>query len=52
MNVFRTLTEIREQTEAWLTDYNEKIPHDSLNDLTPVEYRQIHKREASSIGWA
>jgi hypothetical protein len=26
-------------------------PHESLNDMTPVEYRQIHQPETSSIAW-
>jgi putative transposase len=49
--VFRTLTEVREHTEQWLQDYNETIPHESLGDLTPVEYRQLHTPETSSYAW-
>jgi putative transposase len=45
MYVFRNLTEVRERTERWMTDYNEQIPHDSLGDLTPVEYRLHHRPE-------
>lgn len=52
MYVFRNLTEVREHTERWLHDYNEEIPHDSLGDLTPAEYRQLHQPETSSFGWA
>lgn len=51
MYVFRNLTEVREHTERWLADYNEQIPHDALNDLTPVEYRMIHHPETSSFAW-
>jgi len=51
MHVFRTLTEVREHTETWLRDYNEEIPHDSLNDLTPIEYRQLQYLETSSYRW-
>lgn len=51
MYVFRTLNEVREQTERWLADYNEHIPHDALNDLTPVEYRIAHHPETSNYGW-
>jgi putative transposase len=49
--VFRTLSEVREHTDLWLRDYNEDIPHDALNDLTPVEYRQVHDPENSSHPW-
>lgn len=49
--VFRTLNEVREHTERWLADYNEQIPHDALNDLTPVEYRLHHAPETSRNDW-
>lgn len=38
MYVFRTLTEVREITETWTRQYNEERPHDSLDNLTPLEY--------------
>ncbi|VDY64378.1 Integrase core domain [Shimwellia blattae] len=37
--LFRTLNEVREITERWLTEYNCERPHESLNNLTPEEYR-------------
>lgn len=51
MYVFKTLDEVREQTEVWIADYNEVLPHDSLDDLTPVEYRVLHHPETSSNEW-
>ena len=51
MYVFRTLEEVRERTEVWMKDYNEELPHDSLGDLTPVEYRVFNHPETSSNGW-
>ena len=38
MYVFKTLNEVRELTEKWIVEYNEERPHDSLEDLTPIEY--------------
>lgn len=38
--LFRTLNEVREITERWGSGYNCERPHESLNDMTPEEYRQ------------
>ncbi len=38
-NLFRTLNEVREITERWLMEYNSERPHESLNNMTPEEYR-------------
>ena len=38
MYVFKTLNEVRELTDKWVREYNEERPHDSLEDLTPIEY--------------
>ncbi|MEB1282609.1 transposase, partial [Xanthomonas campestris pv. campestris] len=51
MHIFRTLSEVREQTEHWLADYNQQIPHDSLGGLTPAEFRDQHQPQTSSFGW-
>ncbi|WP_168408961.1 integrase core domain-containing protein, partial [Erwinia amylovora] len=40
--LFRTLNEVREITEKGLSEYNCERPHESLNDMTPEEYRQHH----------
>ena len=37
--IFRNLNEAREQTEIWRTYYNEQRPHESLENMTPIEYR-------------
>ena len=41
--IFRTLLDVRELTEAWMTDYNECRPHESLDNMTPMEYREKKK---------
>ena len=48
MYVFKTLTEVREITENWLTEYNEERPHDSLGDLTPHECMATSKQPRNS----
>lgn len=49
MYVFKTLTEVPEITENWLTEYNEERPHDSLGDLTPYEYMATSKPKNSRL---
>ena len=46
--LFGTLREVRQMTEEWLVRYNNERPHDSLNDMTPVEYLQAHNQLANS----
>jgi len=40
--LFRTLNEVREITEKWLSEYNCERPHESLNNMTLEEYRLHH----------
>lgn len=50
--LFRTLNEVRELTEKWLSEYNGERPHESLNNMTQEEYRQQHyQAESSKIAW-
>ena len=41
MYIFETLDEVRTETEKWLGVYNQHRPHESLGNLSPVEY--LHK---------
>lgn len=38
MYVFSRLSEVKELTEKWQKEYNEERPHESLGNMTPVEY--------------
>lgn len=29
------------QTDEWIVVYNYERPHDSLDDMTPAEYKQV-----------
>ncbi len=48
MYVFWNLTEVRQRTESWMTEYNDERPRDSREDLTPWEYRAKHNRTENS----
>jgi putative transposase len=38
--LFSSLRQVREQCEQWQYDYNYLRPHEALNFLTPIEFRQ------------
>jgi putative transposase len=37
--IFKNLNEVKQITHDWVQIYNNERPHDSLNDMTPIEYR-------------
>lgn len=37
--IFTNLKEVADITENWIETYNTERPHDSLNDMTPVQYK-------------
>lgn len=36
--LFKNLQQVQQQTEDWIHIYNNERPHESLNDMTPIEY--------------
>jgi len=48
MFVFQGLSEVREQTEKWMKEYNEERPHESLGHMTPREYLLTPRPEIST----
>lgn len=49
--IFHTLSEVRERTDTWLKEYNQERPHESLGNLSPVEYLQAKQPELSKLLW-
>ena len=37
--IFRTIDDVRLKTEEWNEYYNFERPHESLENMTPMEYR-------------
>jgi len=38
--IFRTINEVRQMTDQWNEYYNNDRPHESLDNMTPMEYRE------------
>jgi len=53
MYLFASLDEVREEAERWLAEYNLERPHESLGNMTPIEFL-IDKGHAglSTYAWA
>lgn len=49
--IFSRLSEVREITDEWIAQYNQERPHESLNNLTPVEYLTENLPEVSTFWW-
>lgn len=45
--LFSRLQDVREATWRFLIDYNEHRPHDSLDSMTPAEYRNYRARNST-----
>ena len=39
--LFNNLNEVRQLTDEWIDVYNHERPHDSLNDMTPAEFKKV-----------
>jgi len=49
--VFTRLSEVREITDKRIEQYNQERPHESLNNLTPVESLTENLPEVSTFSW-
>ena len=50
---FLSLTQVREETQRWLVEYNTVRPHESLGDISPIEFLTDRGHaEISSYGWS
>lgn len=38
LNIFENINQVREKTEEFLEDYNNYHPHDSLGNMSPIEF--------------
>jgi putative transposase len=46
--IHRQRAQVREITEAWLPEYNEERPHDSLGRVPPLTFLPRPQRPAES----
>jgi putative transposase len=48
--LFFELSEVRLLTDEWMYEYNEKRPHEGLNNMTPMEWKEnLIKTEITSL---
>jgi len=47
--IFNSLVEVREITSEWMLHYNQERPHESLNNLSPVNYLLKKENSATAI---
>jgi len=45
---FERLEDAIEKVEAWRTEYNESRPHQSLKEMTPARFAEIHRTSEKS----
>jgi putative transposase len=45
--IFETIDQVRDQTNIWMTDYNNYRPHDSLGKIPPIKYAKLNSLGAS-----
>jgi len=45
MNIFENLNQVREKTEEFILDYNNNHPHESLGNLSPIEFLMCKNKE-------
>ena len=45
--MFDTIDDVREVTQIWIDDYNNKRPHESLQGMSPKMYRDMRTKEKS-----
>lgn len=47
--IFRTIDEVRQMTDQWKEYYNYERPHESLDNMTPMEYREMREEKDKHI---
>lgn len=47
--LFESLDEVQDAAWEWLLEYNEERPHDSLDDMTPLEYRRQYESQQAKV---
>lgn len=45
LNIFENIHQVREKTEEFLDDYNNEHPHDSLGNMSPIEFMNYRKQK-------
>jgi putative transposase len=48
LNIFENINQVREKTEEFFEDYNHRHPHNSLNNMSPIEFMKSKNNKKSA----
>ena len=48
LNIFENINQVKEKTEEFFEDYNYQHPHDSLNNMSPIEFMKSKNNKKSA----
>ncbi len=46
--LFKNIKEVTEITKQWINEYNEERPHESLSNLSPIQYKMFKNNAGNS----
>jgi putative transposase len=45
LHIFESIYQVREKSEEFMDDYNNNHPHESLDDMSPINFLRLKHKE-------